>query len=180
MGRFYPSSRPPNGLPPRSCVIYVKRALACFCPRQPSAFSRDPLSLPQPARHHMVEINKSSPERVRAASLKLKKDFFFFFQRGLNSSTGKKAALLPWAEADTRGDFIFIFRKRCLLIRGCYLKTTMDHEKKWSGGFWMAKRWMFDWQDGGQMVCLKETEQLWHINPLRWVGGGRCGGASLV
>lgn len=95
MGRFYPSSRPPNGLPPRSCVIYVKRALACFCPRQPSAFSRDPLSLPQPARHHMVEINKSSPERVRAASLKLKKDFFFFFQRGLNSSTGKKAALLP-------------------------------------------------------------------------------------
>lgn len=73
-GRFSPSSRPPNRLPPRSCVIYVERALACFCPRQQSAFSSDPLSLPQPARHHRVEINKSSG-RVGAASLKLKKDF---------------------------------------------------------------------------------------------------------
>lgn len=33
MGRFYLSSRPPNGLPPRSCVIYVKRALALFQPQ---------------------------------------------------------------------------------------------------------------------------------------------------
>lgn len=90
-GRFYPSSRPPNGLPPRSCVIYVERALACFCPRHHSAFSRDLLCLPQPARHHRVEINESSPGRARAASLKLKKDFL----EGLNNNTGKKAASLP-------------------------------------------------------------------------------------
>lgn len=94
-GRFYPSSRPPNGLPPRSCVIYVERALACFCPRQLSAFSRDPLSLRQPARYHRVEINKSSPGRVRAASFEIKTGFFFllFFSVGLNNRTGKRRPL---------------------------------------------------------------------------------------
>lgn len=30
MGRFHLSSRPPNGHPPRSCVIYARRALALF------------------------------------------------------------------------------------------------------------------------------------------------------
>lgn len=30
MGRLYLSSRPPNGHPPRSCVIYARRALALF------------------------------------------------------------------------------------------------------------------------------------------------------
>lgn len=34
----------------------------------------------------------------------------------------------------------------------------------------MATRWIFDWHDGGQMVCLRETEQLWQINPLWGVG----------
>lgn len=53
-----------------SCVIYVKRALACFCPRQHSSFSRDLLSLPWPARHHRVEKNEGFPGRVQAASLK--------------------------------------------------------------------------------------------------------------
>lgn len=159
MGRFYPSSRPPNGLPPRSCVIYVKRALACFCPRQHSAFSRDPLSLPQPARHHRVEINKSSPGRVRAASLKLKKDFSFLFfcfvflyiyreKESLNTSTGKKAASLPWAEADMkRFHFLFLGSSACL-IRGCYLKTTMDHEKNGLG--------IFMWQSGGCLIDRME------------------------
>lgn len=67
-GGFYPSSRPPNGLPPRSCVIYVERALTCFCPGQQGAFSSDPLGLPKPARQHRVERNKSYSWRVRAAS----------------------------------------------------------------------------------------------------------------
>lgn len=61
-------------------VLFMWRELwPLFSPRQHSAFSRDPLSLPQPARHHRVEINKTSPGRVKATSLKLKKGFFFFF-----------------------------------------------------------------------------------------------------
>lgn len=149
-GRFYPSSRPPNGLPPRSCVIYVERALACFCPRQRSAFSRDPLSLPQPARHHRVEINKSSPGRVRAASLKLKNDFFFFLR--ITAALGKKQPLCPELK-QIRRDFIFIFRKLCLLIRGCYLKTTMDHEKNGLGDL--------KWQSGGCLIDRMEGR--WYV-----------------
>lgn len=147
-GRFYPSSRPPNGLPPRSCVIYVERALACFCPRQHSAFSRDPLSLPQPARHHRVEINKGSPGRVRAASLKLRKDFL----EGLNNSTGKKRPLRSELR-QIRRYFIFIFRKPYPLIRDCYLKTTMDHEKNGWGDF--------KWQSGGCLI--DRMEDRWYV-----------------
>lgn len=50
--------------------------------------------------------------------------------------------------------------------------------RKMVWGILMAKQWMFDWQDGGQMVCLRETEKLWHINPLREVGADV--GASVV
>lgn len=102
MGRF--TSRPLNGLPPRSCVIYVRRALACFCPRQRGALSSDPLSLPQPARYHRVEMSKSSPERVRATSLKL---LLLSFFESLNNSTGKKAASLPRADWAMKRDHFY-------------------------------------------------------------------------
>ena len=135
-GWFYPSSRPPNGLPPCSCVIYVKRALACFCLRQHSAFSRDPLSLPQPARHHRVEINKGSPGRVRAVRLKWKKK-----RREKNVVEGR-GIWGAWITALKRGlfalswsNFTFIFRKLVPLIIGCYLKTAMGHERHGKGDF---------------------------------------------
>lgn len=175
-GRFHLSGRPPNGLPPRSCVIYVSRALApfFFCPRQWWSFSRDPLSLPPPARHHKVEINKSSPGWARA----LKKMLFFFWRTWIASMGKKEAASLPRAEALVKR-LDSIFRMLCLLITGWYLKITMEHEKMWSVELKKAKQCIFDWQSGGQMVCFEG--KLSTITQPTWRIWGRCRGQlSLV
>lgn len=53
----------------------------------------------------------------------------FFFLEDLNSINGEKeAASLPRAEALMKR-LDSIFRMLCLLIRGWYLKITMEHEK---------------------------------------------------
>lgn len=132
-GWFYPCSRPPNGLPPRSCVIYVERSRACSCLRQRSVFSRDPLSLSKPARHHRVKINKSSPQRVRA-KLKLKKcSFSSPFFAGWNNSRGEKRSLCSELK-EMQSVFVFIFRRLYPAIRARYSKTTIDREKDFENG----------------------------------------------
>lgn len=55
----------------------------------------------------------------------------------------KEAASLPRAEALVKR-LDSIFRMLCLLIRGWYLKITMEHEKMWSVELKKAKQCIFD------------------------------------
>lgn len=78
--------------------------------------------------------------------------YLFFCCEGLNNSTGKKRSLFS-EPRKTRTDFIFIFRKLYPLIRGCYLKTTIDHEKNGWGDF--------KWQRGGFLIDMMEDR--WYV-----------------